>query len=128
MLPTTTALCTQQLAEFLAVVSAVPDPLSAVQMTTERAAKALEAEVAAIVGADGTVVDLVGFRTDAVPGAELAEVARGRRLRNVEDLHEIADAQLPLAKDVQDAQARPIGKGLEQSVHGFRRAHGPLYS
>ncbi len=79
MLPTTTALCTQQLAEFLAVVSAVPDPLSAVQMTTERAAKALEAEVAAIVGADGTVVDLVGFRTDAVPGAELAEVAAGER-------------------------------------------------
>jgi hypothetical protein len=48
--------------------------------------------------------------------AELAEMARGRRLRDVEDLHEIADAQLALAEDVQDAQSRPIGEGLEQRV------------
>jgi diguanylate cyclase (GGDEF)-like protein len=79
MLPTTTALCTQQLAEFLAVVSSVPDRLSAIQMTTERAAKALEAEVAAVLSADGAVVDLVGFRTGTVPAAELREVAAGDR-------------------------------------------------
>jgi diguanylate cyclase (GGDEF)-like protein len=79
MLPTTTALCTQQLAEFLAVVSSVPDPRGAVQMTTERAAKALEAEVAAVLGSDGAVVDLVGFRIGTVPAAELREVAAGQR-------------------------------------------------
>jgi diguanylate cyclase (GGDEF)-like protein len=79
MLPSTTALCTQQLAEFLAVVSSVSDQLSAIQMTTERAAKALEAEVAAVLGPDGAVVDLVGFRTDSVPAAELTEVAAGDR-------------------------------------------------
>ncbi len=79
MQPPTTALCTQQLAEFLAVVSSVPDRLSAVQMTTERAAKAFEAEVAAVLGADGTVVDLVGFRTGTVPATELREVAIGTR-------------------------------------------------
>jgi diguanylate cyclase (GGDEF)-like protein len=77
--PPTTALCTQQLAEFLAVISAVPDQLSAVQMTTERAAKAFEAEVAAVLGPDGEVVDLVGFRPGRVPAAELREVAAGTR-------------------------------------------------
>jgi diguanylate cyclase (GGDEF)-like protein len=79
MLPPTTALATQQLAEFLALVSSVPDRLSATQMTTERAAKALEAEVAAVLGSDGAVVDLVGFPLGSVPAAELIEVAAGAR-------------------------------------------------
>src|SRR6266536_1012532 len=79
MLPPTTALATQQLAEFLAVVSSVPDRLAATQMTTERAAKALEAEVAAVLGPDGAVVDLVGFPAGSVPAAELIEVAAGDR-------------------------------------------------
>jgi diguanylate cyclase (GGDEF)-like protein len=80
MVPPTTALCTQQLAEFLALVSSAPDRQSAIQMTTERAAKALEAEVAAVLGPDdGTVVDLVGFRVGAVPRAELMELAAGER-------------------------------------------------
>jgi diguanylate cyclase (GGDEF)-like protein len=80
MPPPTAALCTQQLAEFLAVVSSVPDQLSAVRMTTERAAKAFEAEVAAILGHEGAVADVVGFRTDRVPVAQLYEVAAGTRL------------------------------------------------
>jgi diguanylate cyclase (GGDEF)-like protein len=79
MPPPTTALCTQQLAEFLALVSSVSDPMAAVQMTTERAAKALEAEVAAVLDTDGAVADMVGFQMGTVPVAELGEVAAGQR-------------------------------------------------
>ena len=45
---------TQQLAEFLAVVSSVPEPAAAVREAIERAAEALEAEVGAVVS-DGVV-------------------------------------------------------------------------
>jgi diguanylate cyclase (GGDEF)-like protein len=79
VLPSTVALSTQQLAEFLAVVSSVPDRLSATQLATERAAKALEAEVAAVLDQDGTLVDLVGFPIGGAPTAELREVVTGAR-------------------------------------------------
>src|SRR5215217_6114312 len=78
MLPSATALSTQQLAEFLAVVSAVHDGLSATRMAVERAARALEAEVAVVLG-DGDVVSSVGFPLGRVPVAELAEVVAGDR-------------------------------------------------
>ena len=65
---------TQQLAEFLAVVSSVPEPAAAIREAIERSAEALEAEVGAIVQ-DGAVTACVGFPAGMVPEAELLELA-----------------------------------------------------
>jgi diguanylate cyclase (GGDEF)-like protein len=86
MLPSATALSTQQLAEFLAVVSAVSDGRSATQVAAERAARALEAEVAVVLddtagmvdGGPG-VVSSVGFPMGRVPVDEIGEAVAGRR-------------------------------------------------
>jgi diguanylate cyclase (GGDEF)-like protein len=80
--PSATALSTQQLAEYLAAVSAAPDELSAIRVATERAARALEAEVAVLLGRDG-VRSSVGFAFGQVPLDTLAEVIAGRRLIEV---------------------------------------------
>jgi diguanylate cyclase (GGDEF)-like protein len=71
-------LSTQQLAEFLAVVSSVPDVLAATRLATEGAARALEAEVAAVLGRSG-VVSSVGFPAGKVPVQQLMEVVAGRQ-------------------------------------------------
>jgi diguanylate cyclase (GGDEF)-like protein len=76
VLPTATALATQRLAEFLAVVSAAPDARSAIDAATERAARALEAEVAVVMGPEG-VLSSVGYARGNVPVAALAEVIAG---------------------------------------------------
>ena len=72
------ALSTQLLAEFLAVLSAAPDGKSATQVAAERAARALEAEAAAVVGRDGTI-NSTGFPYGRLPQAEIADVIAGRR-------------------------------------------------
>src|SRR5262245_24056742 len=72
------ALSIQLLAEFLAVVSSVSDILSATRLATECAARALEAEVAAVLEPDG-VVSSVGFPAGRVPVADLVAVAAGLR-------------------------------------------------
>ena len=64
---------TQQLAEFLAVVSSVPDPAAALREAIERAAEALEAEVGAVVQG-GVVRASVGFPVAEAPEAELAAI------------------------------------------------------
>ncbi|MFL5826164.1 MAG: putative bifunctional diguanylate cyclase/phosphodiesterase [Thermoleophilaceae bacterium] len=69
---------TQQLVEFLAVVSSFGEEDAATRGGAERAAEALEAEVAAVVR-DGRVVSSVGFPAGQVPEQELLEVARGTR-------------------------------------------------
>jgi diguanylate cyclase (GGDEF)-like protein len=74
----TGAVATQQLAEFLAFVARFPDAVSATRGGAERAARALDAEVAAVIGAYG-VVAAVGFPSGRVPEAELAEIAAGDR-------------------------------------------------
>ena len=56
----------QQLAEFLAAISAYEDEPAALDGAVERAAEAMEAEIAAIVR-DGSVLVSVGFRTGHVP-------------------------------------------------------------
>jgi diguanylate cyclase (GGDEF)-like protein len=71
-------LATQLLAEFLAVVSSFPDATAALEAAVERAAVALEAEVAAVV-CDGRVRTSVGFPSRAEPHVELALVAAGAR-------------------------------------------------
>jgi signal transduction histidine kinase len=72
---------TQQLAEYLAIVSAFNTEDSAALGAVERAAEALDAEVAALV-ADGSVIAAVGFREGAAPVDELnaAAFVPGRRL------------------------------------------------
>jgi diguanylate cyclase (GGDEF)-like protein len=67
-----------QLLELLAVVSSFTDEASAVQAAAERAAQALEAEVAAVV-IDGRVAASVGFPAGRVPVEDLLAVARGER-------------------------------------------------
>jgi diguanylate cyclase (GGDEF)-like protein len=65
---------TQQLAEFLAVVSSVPEPAAALREAVERAAEALEAEIGAVVQ-DGAVTASVGFPAGAVPEEALIALA-----------------------------------------------------
>lgn len=72
------ALHGQQLLELLAVVSAYPDEDSAVHGAVERAAQALEAEVAAVVFGE-EVTACIGFPAGAVPVADLLEVTRQER-------------------------------------------------
>jgi diguanylate cyclase (GGDEF)-like protein len=69
---------TQQLAEFLAVVSSLPDQADARLIGVERAAEAVEAEVAAIVQGD-TVLASIGFPASLVPQPELVEAATHRQ-------------------------------------------------
>jgi diguanylate cyclase (GGDEF)-like protein len=68
----------QQLLELLAVVTSLSDEKSAVQGAVERAAQALEAEVAAVVFED-QVAAAVGFPIGTVPSADLLAVARRER-------------------------------------------------
>jgi signal transduction histidine kinase len=67
---------TLQLAEFLAALSACESEASAALTAVERAAEALDAEVAAIVCC-GEVVAAVGYAQGAVPAAELSSVSGG---------------------------------------------------
>jgi hypothetical protein len=67
---------TQQLAEFLAAVSVCETEASAALTAVERAAEALDAEVAAIVSG-GEVVAAVGYPEGAAPFAELMSVTEG---------------------------------------------------
>jgi diguanylate cyclase (GGDEF)-like protein len=67
---------TQQLVEFLAGISSCIDETSAMRDAVERAAEALDAEVAALVQG-GAVVASTGFAAGLVPEAELASIARG---------------------------------------------------
>ena len=64
----------QQIAEFLAAVSAYEDEPAALDGAVERAAEAMEAEVAAVVG-NGEVLASVGFRAGHVPVAALVDAA-----------------------------------------------------
>jgi diguanylate cyclase (GGDEF)-like protein len=73
---------TQQLVEFLAVVSSFTSERSAINGGVERAAEALEAEVAALVR-EGRVEASIGFPSGEVPCDELVALAEGRR-RSVE--------------------------------------------
>jgi diguanylate cyclase (GGDEF)-like protein len=70
----------QQLAEFLAVVSSLPDEASVVVGAVERAAEAVEAEVAALVK-DGAVVAAVGYPSGRVPVDQLTRAIAERSPR-----------------------------------------------
>jgi diguanylate cyclase (GGDEF)-like protein len=67
---------TQQLVEFLSLVSSFPDEPSAIAGAVERAAEALEAEVGAVV-ADGRLLASTGFAAAEVPIELLSAAAEG---------------------------------------------------
>ncbi|MDQ4130404.1 MAG: GAF domain-containing sensor histidine kinase [Actinomycetota bacterium] len=67
---------TQQLAEFLAAVSSCESAASAALAAVERAAEALDAEVAAILSG-GEIVAVVGYPEGAAPVTELRSVTPG---------------------------------------------------
>jgi diguanylate cyclase (GGDEF)-like protein len=73
-----TTLPTQQLAEFLAVISDVSDAPTAIQLAAERAAMALEAEVGVVLDQHG-VRSTIGFPRGRTPVADLLEVVRRER-------------------------------------------------
>jgi signal transduction histidine kinase len=68
---------TQQLAEFLAVVSSYEDEQSAIQVALERTAEALESEVAALIRGS-SVEASIGFPVGAVNETGLLAVREGR--------------------------------------------------
>jgi diguanylate cyclase (GGDEF)-like protein len=74
--PEATSWSTQQLAEFVAGVSAYDDEASTAAGAVERAAEALEAEVGALVTA-GDVLASVGFPQGKVPTEDLVAATRG---------------------------------------------------
>src|SRR5919108_2926133 len=67
---------TQQLAEFLAVVSSFRDERSAVQGALDWAAEALDAEMAALLSG-GSVEASIGFPAGKADGPALVAVCRG---------------------------------------------------
>jgi diguanylate cyclase (GGDEF)-like protein len=68
---------TQQLVEFLSLVSSFPDEQSAICGAVERAAEALEAEVGAVVS-DGQLLASTGFSAENVPAGLLVAAGEGR--------------------------------------------------
>jgi diguanylate cyclase (GGDEF)-like protein len=68
---------TSQLAEFLAAVSASSGRPAAVAVAIQRAAEAIDAEVAAVI-TNGSVEAVVGFGGSSVPEASLVDAAVGR--------------------------------------------------
>jgi diguanylate cyclase (GGDEF)-like protein len=85
----------QQLAEFLALVSSFPDEHSALLGGIERAAEAVEAEVAALVR-DEDVAVAVGFPRGRVPVQALVEAAAGRAELEVPGVGPCAVVRIPL--------------------------------
>ncbi|HLL67702.1 MAG TPA: sensor domain-containing diguanylate cyclase [Micromonosporaceae bacterium] len=67
----------QQLVELLAVVSSFPDQESAIRGAVERAAQALEAEVAAVI-VGGQVAASIGYPASAAPDEDLIAAAERR--------------------------------------------------
>ncbi|TMM36557.1 MAG: sensor domain-containing diguanylate cyclase [Actinobacteria bacterium] len=74
MVEAVAALQIQQLVELLAVVSSLPDEAAAVVGAAERAAQALEAEVAVVI-IDRHIAAAVGFPAEEVPEEELFAIA-----------------------------------------------------
>ena len=68
----------QQLTEFLTAVSAVPEETILLRSAAERAAEAMESEVAAVV-IDGRVGASIGFAAGEVPDDLLLAIATGER-------------------------------------------------
>src|SRR3954451_348054 len=111
---------TQQLAEFLAVVSSCEDEASAVRGAAERAAQALDAEVAVVI-VEGGVTASLGYPGGEASLADATAVLEGRS----------ATLPVPGLGDC-DALAAAVGRGssdalvLARSGDGFTREETQL--
>jgi len=120
---------TQQLPEFLAAISCCQDEASAVRHAVERAAEALEADVAAHVR-DDAVIACVGFPATSAPERELVAIARaGHGALEVPGVGACvaagaaldgADGHLVLARGAGD----PFSAAELSLVHGMARVLG----
>lgn len=59
--------------------------------------------------------------------AQVRQVARRGRLRDVQNVHKITHAQFPVEQQVQNAQPRAIRKCAKHQIN-LRFRHGPVYS
>lgn len=88
---------TQQLVEFMDAVSSAGNVATAADRAVERAAEALEAEIAAIVRA-GKLVTSIGYPREAVPTEALVAAASGGQLQ-IEGLGTAAVTAVPIGDD-----------------------------
>jgi diguanylate cyclase (GGDEF)-like protein len=120
----------QQLAEFAATVAEFDTRHAAQQGALERAAEALDADFAAIVGHGEGVVASIGFPAGAVPAAELraaaGEIGRthvdlpGRRPRfsvTITNLENPEMGRLILGRDIEE----PFGEEERNLIRGMAR-------
>ena len=120
---------TQQLAEFLAAVTSYPDERSAARGAVERAAEALEAEVAAIV-TGGSVVAAIGFPDGTASAHALVAVARGESEQvTIPGVGEFAAVAVPIEgeADASLVMARAGGSFDAEERH-LMRAMGRVLS
>ena len=105
----------QQLGEYLAALCDADDEQSAIDTAIERAAEAVEAEVAAVV-IDGQMVASVGFPIGSAPVAELVEAAGGMgRTAELPGLGECATMSVPL--DIEPAGSLLLARMDEPFSH-----------
>jgi diguanylate cyclase (GGDEF)-like protein/PAS domain S-box-containing protein len=117
---------TQQLAEFLALVSSCTDIDEATRSAVKRAAEALEAEVGALI-ADGVVKASIGLPVGRGPDRDVAAVADGRRdWLAVPGLGRLNAVSVALEEDVSTRLviARREGDGFDPQELGVLRAMG----
>ncbi len=117
---------TQQLAEFLALVSSCTDVGEATQKAIERAAEALEAEVAALIRAEAVEAS-IGFPAGQVPCREIAAVGdQERGWIEVPRLGRLGAVSVVLEDDVPTrlVVARREAGGFDSEELGLLRAMG----
>lgn len=111
---------TQQLAEFLSVVSSFTDENDAVQVGVERVAEAIDTEVAAMVR-DGLVEASIGFKSGSEPGIALIEAsAEPRFQRELGELGLCTGMSSPVGEDGTILLAARVGN------EGFTRGEMDL--
>lgn len=64
---------------------------------------------------------------DEARSTEVRQMARGSRLRNIEDVHQIPDAQFALREQMQNAQPCAVGESSKHQIN-LRFRHGSVYS
>lgn len=92
----------QQLTEFLTAVSAVPEESILLRSAAERAAEAVESEVAAVV-LDGRVGTSIGFAAGEAPEALLLAIATGKRPTELPGLGRASILAVALEHDLDGA-------------------------
>jgi PAS domain S-box-containing protein len=121
----TSAWSTQQLAEFVAAVSGADSETSAAIAAVERAAEALDADVAAIVG-DGELHAAIGYPAGTAPVHELEAVKPGLASSSLEvpgvGTCKAAAAALEHPPGATLVVARPAPDGLTPEESGLLRA------